>query len=69
MNIYNVCYEALASGGNDIVVCEDTGEIISCLEERGHKGVEISQCIKINIQQVRVKDLTAGDLIKLINNK
>lgn len=68
MKVFQVYFESISSNGSDIVVCEEKNNVKECLEERGYRNVFIQSCREISTQQVRVRDLTVGDLIKLIKD-
>jgi len=68
MKIFDVEFTSSSSSGIDVVVCETENEIVECLIERGYKNARVESWSETNSQRVRVKDLTAGDLIKLIKN-
>lgn len=66
MKIFKVTFDSSSSQGVDTVVCTYAVELKDCLEARGFRGVDIIEYREINPQQVRVKDLTVGDLMTLM---
>jgi uncharacterized membrane protein (UPF0127 family) len=69
MKIFSVDIISPGCFGVDTVACNDISEIKPCLEQRVKGEFAVSNVREISTQQMRVGDITVGDLLKLIQGE
>lgn len=66
MILYGCSFESPGSSGYDDVIAEDEAMALEIMKERHGQRVECHFNVK-SFEKVRVSDLTAGDLVRLLS--
>lgn len=66
MVIFRCSYDTSRSNGYDIVVAENETIALEVMKERKGKDIKC-KFSEISLEQVRISNLTAGDLIRLLD--
>jgi hypothetical protein len=66
MKIFEVHYQTKSGDGTDIFICVDIEKLTDCVIERHGKTAVIISETEISYQNVRISEITVGDLMKLL---